>query len=129
MIKTAQEFKILLESENNEKRLLARNLDAKVEVWHEVIDKYPELKEWVVLNKTIQLEILKILAKDPNESVRATVARKRKIDREIFDILKNDSSESVRHSLMCNTKVPIDLKKEIKVDDSEWLANELKEKQ
>ena len=42
-----------------------------------IID-YPDLKKWVIHNKTVPLEILEQLSKDRNSNVRIEVARKKK---------------------------------------------------
>ncbi|MEL0455526.1 hypothetical protein WJN01_04760 [Flavobacteriaceae bacterium SZ-1-7] len=128
MIKSAEEFKRLRISENLEEQRLAALESAEITVWYETITKFPELKEWVIHNKTIQIEILEFLATDKDENVRYAIARKRKINQKIFDILKNDPSENVRHALIWNTKLPIEIKKKIKTDDSDWLKKELEEK-
>ncbi|WP_406684362.1 hypothetical protein N1F78_01125 [Seonamhaeicola sp. MEBiC1930] len=128
MISSAEEFKRLRTSENLEEQERSASESADIGVWHEVIQKFPELKEWVVHNKTIQIEILEYLASDKDEKVRYAIARKRKINNRIFDMLKSDIDKSVRHALICNTKLTSDLKRNIKTDDSDWLKKALKEK-
>lgn len=128
MIASAEEFKRLRTSDDSKEQRLSTNEPAEVSVWFEVIDKFPELKEWVAHNKTIQIEVLEYLAKDQNENVRSAVARKRKINQKIFNLLKNDNDENVRYTLLCNTKLSLDMKREIKVKDSAWLMKELNEK-
>jgi len=128
MISSAEEFKRLRTSENLEEQQLSAIESADIKVWYDVIQKFPELKKWVVQNKTIQIEVLEHLVSDKDDKVRYAIARKRKINNRIFDILKSDSDESVRHALICNTKLTLDLKKKIKTDDSDWLRNELNEK-
>lgn len=128
MVRTAEGFKQLSESEVYEEYNRATQEEASIEVWKEVLRKYPELAFWVVQNKTIQIEILKELATNPDSNVRCMVARKRKITNEIFDLLKVDKEESVQHALICNTKIPMEQKLTIRTDHSEWLKNELNEK-
>jgi hypothetical protein len=105
MIKTAEEFKKLRSSENLDEHRRAGVEEASIETWEEVISKYPELKEWVIYNKTVPLEILNQLSKDPDPKIRQEVARKRKINSEIFDRLKIDQDENVKLSLFYNTKL------------------------
>lgn len=121
MINSAEEFKRLRESEVQEEYYRATTDEASIEVWSDVLKKYPDLAFWVAQNKTIPLEVLYTLADNENVDVRCMVARKRKIDNIIFDKLKADINESVRHALMCNTKIPIEKKQQIKTSDSEWL--------
>lgn len=127
MINSAEEFKKLRLSSNLDEQHRASTEPASLEVWNQVINQYEELKEWVAHNKSIQTEILEILAHDSNPSVRSVVARKRKISDEIFDVLRKDSDESVRHALINNTKLSLEKKKNIKTDDSEWLRNALRD--
>ncbi len=128
MIRTAEEFKQLRESEIPEEFNRAAREEASIVVWKDILKKYPELAFWVAQNKSIQIEILIELAKSPDSNVRCMVARKRKITYKILDLLKEDNDESVRHALICNTKVTVEQKMTIRTDDSEWLKKELKEK-
>ena len=128
MINSAEEFKRLRTSDDLKEQRISALESADIEVWYEVINKFPDLKCWVIHNITIQIEILEYLVNDSDERVRSEIARKRKINEKIFNILKNDSSISVRSALIWNTKLSIEKKKEIKVDDSEWLSDELNDK-
>lgn len=130
MIKSAEEFVRLRESEIQEEQYRASNDSAELEIWYEVIRKYPEFKEWVIHNKTIPIEILELLAEDKDPRVRSEVARKRKINDKIFSTLSIDPNENVRYALIFNTKISKDKSKLklIKVDDSAWLQEKLKEK-
>ena len=127
MIRSAEEFKQLRESENKENYDRADVEEASIEVWYEVINKFPEFKEWVAHNKTVPVEILEELSTDPDRLVRGAVARKRKINQKICDLLKDDVDEEVRSVLIWNTKLVIELKKQIKTEDSDWLKKELNE--
>ena len=64
MIKNAEEFVKLRESEKEEEYQRAAREAASTEVWQEVIEKYPHMKKWVAYNKTVPNEILEILAED-----------------------------------------------------------------
>lgn len=127
MISSAIEFKKLRESELKEEYSKASLEEATIETWMDILKKFPELSFWVAQNKTIQIEILEILADSKEVEVRCMVARKRKINILIFDKLKNDIDETVRHALIFNQKISIELKHTIKVEDSEWLKNKLNE--
>ena len=128
MINSAEEFKRLRESEIQNEYYRAATDKASIDVWNEVLTKYPDLAFWVAQNKTIPIEVLYTLTDNDNVDVRCMVARKRKIDDTIFEKLKEDIDESVRHALICNTKLSIEKKQQIKTSDSEWLEKELKEK-
>ena len=104
MIKNADEFYFLRTSKNMDDYTRSANDSAPMEVWLEVINKYPDMKEWVALNKTIPLEILERLAKDEDSRVRYTVAMKRKITTKMIEELAKDPDESVRRAIVNNTK-------------------------
>lgn len=107
MISSAEEFVFLRTSEIFEEYTRAAYDDASDVVWMDIISKFPEMREWVAHNKTVPLNILEILARDTNESIRSTVASKRKLSPELFDLLSQDKSEAVRERIACNKKVPI----------------------
>ena len=127
MITSADEFIRLRKSGNPEEYRRAAHETADLDVWMDVIRKYPDYKEWVVHNKTIQIEILDELSKDKNPKVREEVARKRKINDEIFYRLASDEDEQVRYALACNSKLTVDQISKINFKDSGWLKGQLEE--
>ncbi|MBR07260.1 MAG: hypothetical protein CMP48_06190 [Rickettsiales bacterium] len=127
MINSAEEFRNLRMSDELQEQRRAAIEVAAYSVWLDVIQRFPELKTWVIQNKTIQIEILELLALDSDPNVRSAVARKRKITDKIFELLKDDTEESVRYDLLSNTKLALEKKLRIKVDDSEWLRDQLNE--
>ena len=106
MIDSAAEFVRLRQSHAIEEYFRAANEEASITVWMEVIDGYPEMREWVAHNKTVPLTILEVLARDSDTRVRHTVAMKRKLNPKIFAILANDADESVRAAIARNPKAP-----------------------
>lgn len=106
MISSAEEFVKLRDSEVREEYLRAAHETASIEVWLDVIKKYPGYKEWVVLNKTVPLEILEILVNDDNPNVRHAVAMKKKISIELLMKLAQDSDPSVRQRVAYNSQTP-----------------------
>jgi hypothetical protein len=106
MITSSEEFVRLRNSILQEEYSRASTDEAPLVVWYEVISLYPEMREWVAHNKTVPLEVLDKLARDPSASVRATVADKRKLSDELFELLSSDSSELVRIRLARNKKTP-----------------------
>jgi hypothetical protein len=128
MIRTAEEFKKLRTSENLDEQRRAGDEQASIDTWQETIAKYPELKTWVIYNKTIPVEILNQLSKDPNPDIRSEVACKRKIDSEIFNRLRSDNDENVKYSLLCNTKLTKEQKSQIDTSGSMWFQREVFQK-
>ncbi len=121
MIPSAEEFIRLRQSSVKSEYDRAAQDTAEIQVWLDVIKKYPDYKNWVIHNKTIQPDILELLCSDSDPEVRAAVARKRKINDSIIAVLSVDPDENVRYALLCNTKLTPDKKSHIKVDDSPWL--------
>lgn len=105
MIESAEEFKRLRESENPYEYRRAAHEEAPLDVWRDVIDRFPEMRFWVAQNKTAPIQILRILAQDSDSRVRSMVAEKRKIDREVKEILIKDPDSGVRGRLVWNAKL------------------------
>jgi len=105
MIESAEEFKRLRESDIPEEYNRAAYEEAETEVWKDVLEKHPEMSFWVAQNKTVPIEILKVLATNQDPDVRDMVARKRKIPESLMLTLAVDGDESVRLALANNAKV------------------------
>lgn len=118
MIADAEEFVQLRLSTTPADYMRAAEEEASIETWLRVIEDYPEMKRWVALNKTVQLEVLRVLAKDAEPSVRSAVADKRKLDRELFEELSRDYDEAVRARVAYNKRVPADLLELLRGDTS-----------
>jgi hypothetical protein len=82
---------------------------ASDEVWLEVIQKYPDYVRWVAHNKSISLEIIRILAVHPDDNVRFSIAAKRKTPPEILWLLAKDQDDSVRQRVVNNAKTPTEI--------------------
>jgi hypothetical protein len=104
MIETAAEFIKLRSSDVPEEYARAAHEEAPLTVWEQVIEEFPEYRFWVAHNKTVPVEILRVLSADPDWKVRGMVASKRKLPEELQLILARDSDENVRHDLACNRK-------------------------
>jgi hypothetical protein len=109
MINSSEEFVALRRSQDYRQYQRAAHDSAPEEVWIDVINNYPDMKEWVVHNKTVPVSILRMLAGDPDSRVRFAVATKRKCDRHIFCALSMDPDPSVRLRVAFNRKTPIDI--------------------
>ncbi len=102
MIKSAREFVKLRNSERPEEYLRSANEAAQTDVWLEVLKGYPSMKVWVAHNKTIPIEILEILAEDPDPEVRRAVAMKNKLPAHLMTLLATDVDGSVRERIAYN---------------------------
>jgi hypothetical protein len=123
MISNPDEFVRLRTSTLPEEYMRAVEEEATIETWLTTIDKFPDMKKWVAMNKTIQLEILKILAQDSDSEVRSVVAEKRKLDRALFEELSRDIDEVVRKRVAYNKKVPSDILERLKNDSSQLVRD------
>jgi hypothetical protein len=128
MITSATEFIRLRESDDLTEQKRASTEFAEMNIWLEVIERYPDFKVWVIHNKEIQTEILELLSKDPNPEIRSAVARKRKINKAIKENLSKDPDENVRFALRSNTNLSLDELNEINTEDSMWLKEKLDER-
>jgi hypothetical protein len=105
-ISSAEEFVRLRSSDIPEEYHLASWGEASDEVWLEVIQKYPECARWVAHNKSISLEIIRILAIHPDDDVRSFIAAKRKSPTDVLWMLAQDKVDSVRARVAYNAKTP-----------------------
>jgi hypothetical protein len=103
---SAEEFIRLRSSQNAEEYLSAAHGKASDEVWLEVIKQYPEYARWVAHNKTISVEIIRVLATNPDENVRFQIAAKRKTPPDVLWTLAKDENDSVRNRVVHNAKTP-----------------------
>jgi hypothetical protein len=121
-ITSSEEFVRLRLSDDPADYRRASNEDAPMEVWEAVIATRPDMKPWVIHNKTVPLEMLRGLASDADTEVRCAVAGKRKLDRELFNALAADPEPEVRHRVAWNAKVPVDLLLALTRDENAWVA-------
>ena len=128
MINSADEFIRLRTSEIKEEYDRSAHDNADISTWTEVIEKFPDCKEWVIHNTTVPVDILERLTLDNDPKIRSAVARKRKINDKIFLALSQDKDENVRYALMCNTNLTVDKLRKIKTVDSDWLVKQLNER-
>jgi hypothetical protein len=103
MILSTDEF-VQLRDRNNER---ATRDCAPECVWLEIIAQHPEMKKWVVHNKTVPQSVLEMLADDPEPEIRFAVAMKRKTPSGLLEKPARDRDESVRLQVARNPKTPV----------------------
>jgi hypothetical protein len=103
---SAEEFIRLRNSRDSEESRRAAHEPAPLEVWTDVIERYPQARFWVAQNKTVPVEILAVLAIDPDPKVRFMVAMKRKLTPELLEMLARDSDESIRERIARHRRTP-----------------------
>jgi len=90
MIDNIKEYIKLADSNNLEDNNRTKMEQLSSEVISEIIHNYPERKAWLVHNKHIPTDVLRLLCTDSNSDVRFTVAMKNKNDRYIFETLMKE---------------------------------------
>jgi hypothetical protein len=122
MIETAEEFLRLRTSGDPEAYRRAASEPAPESVWWEVIARHPEMKAWVIHNKTVPTSILTALADDPDSAIRSAVAMKRKCDPATLEKLASDPDCSVRLRVAYNPKTPASTLRRMAADEWERVA-------
>ncbi|XAS74012.1 HEAT repeat domain-containing protein [Micrococcaceae bacterium Sec5.1] len=123
MIQSAAEFVRLRSSEDPAEYHRAAHEEADVSVWLDVIDKYPDMRFWVAHNKTVPLEILELLASDPDVRVRSFVATKRKINIDLLQKLALDEDDTVRAAVTRHRRATTELIESL-LDDESWFVRD-----
>jgi hypothetical protein len=123
LITSADEFVALRTSEDHRDSRRAAEEAASPEVWLDVIDAYPEMRLWVAHNKTVPMEILELLARDPDSTVRWTVATKGKLTVELLELLARDPDETVRVRVARNRLVATGVLR-LLAQDYSWVVRE-----
>ena len=77
VIESADELVRLRRSTDSAEYGRAARDAASAETWLDMIQRFPDMREWVAHNKTLPLEILEILRRDPDEKVQSVVRQKR----------------------------------------------------
>ena len=122
MIRSAEEFRCIRLSDEEQAIVRASREDAPVAVWREVIERWPDMRFWVAHNRTIPLEILECLSRDQDERTRKRVAMKRKLPLDIRWRLAHDPAASVVQTIIQNRTTPLDLVEHIRNTTSDtWL--------
>jgi hypothetical protein len=122
MMHSAEEFVRLRQSDSQADYLKAATDSATVDVWLDVIRRFPEMKVWVARNKTVPIEILLVLAGDHDSNVRVAVATKNKLSEELFTVLAGDADDSVRQRIAYNKNTPIHVLQRLSLDTCELVA-------
>lgn len=126
MITSAAEFIKLRTSAVMEEYQRAAHEEAPLAVWWELVHDHPDMKVWVVHNKTVPLEILAALSTDEDASIRSAIARKGKASFEILDRLSQDPDEGVRLSVAYNETTSLEILKRMLDDDWEMIVDRVK---
>lgn len=109
MIESVEEFIRLRRSEDPAEYLRAAHDEAPLAVWLDLIAHHPGMRSWAAHNKTVPIDVLSILACDPDSDVRFSVAMKNKLTPALMHQLASDPDASVRTRIAYNKNAPIEL--------------------
>jgi hypothetical protein len=127
MINSVEEFIKLRKSQNPEEYNRANDDFLPDDVAFDLIENYPEMREYVSVNSTISLKVLNRLADDEDWLVRLGVLemhpftgkKAHTLDRHLLDKLSKDEDESIRRRVSCHPDTPIDILERLIHDPSE----------
>lgn len=128
MINSADEFYQLRTSENPEKYLRAAWDEAPIEIWYEVLRKYPDMAFWIAQNESVQIEVLFHLSSHPEWRVRSMIASKNKITEDLQMKLAMDEDVFVRNSVARNKKATEKVLKLLVDDEDEEIKKIVKDR-
>ncbi|MEU9885615.1 hypothetical protein [Sphaerisporangium sp. NPDC051011] len=106
MITSAQEFLSLRFSDDPAEYNRAAREPAPLEVWLELINDHPEARFWVAHNKTVPIEVLRLLATDADWRVRSMVASKNKAPSDVLERLSTDEHDAIRQTVAGHPNTP-----------------------
>jgi hypothetical protein len=122
MIESVGEFMRLYETSENAKEWRFESLSSAV--WRELLERgFP--KEVLLLHKHIPVEVLGVLAQDPDPNIRSMVADKRAAA-PLLPSLAHDQEPRVRLRVVFNGKATPDLLAELCLDADPEIAAEAK---
>jgi hypothetical protein len=124
MIHSVDEFVRLRTSQDPSAYGRSADESASDETWLEIIKRFPDMRFWVAVNKTIPAHIMELLASDPDPRVRGHIARKNRASLSILTKLASDPEPSVRHGVIANKKVPLDLLQKLAGDNEPFVARD-----
>ncbi|WHP32006.1 hypothetical protein QMG90_03415 [Trabulsiella odontotermitis] len=125
MINSSKEFIELRNSDFPAECNRAKIEGAPIEVWFELIEKYPDMRVWVARNKAIPREIIVYLSKDSDPIVRHAICSKYPLDMDIYLLFSKDPDEGIRSRLTFNKKLPLAILKEMSENDpSEFVRSQ-----
>lgn len=124
MINSAEEF-VTLRISNSRRAALDNAPEA---VWLDVINRFPEMREWVAVNKTLPESIHWHLVRDPDPRVRYQVADRRQLTEDMLVELAKDKDETVRHRVGWNKRTPRLVLEQLAQDSSSFVAETARER-
>lgn len=130
MIESPEEFVRLRTSEDPDQYRRAAHETAPPVVWLAIIEKYPEMRQWVAHNKTIPTDVYFALYEKCKDGASGTdewhtkvmLAMKGSCPSDLLEQLASDADESVRDSVARNKHTPEHILRKLSSDEWEECA-------
>ncbi|WP_143020534.1 HEAT repeat domain-containing protein [Sinosporangium album] len=106
MIESAAEFLALRLGDDPAGYNRAARDSAPLEIWLELVTHHSEAHFWVAQNKTVPIEILRILTASSDWRARSMVAGKNKATPDMLEALAKDDHDAVRHVVAGHRNTP-----------------------
>ena len=100
MFRFAEEFVAFRTSTDAPDYVRALSEHASLATWLDVVQRFPAMRIWVAHNNAVPLEVLRVRARNPEETVRVRIAWNGKAPAEILDRLAGDESPLVRDAAL-----------------------------
>jgi len=114
-ITSAKEFVRLRDSQIPQEYEQAAYRPISASVCREIIENYPEMKKWVIHNKTVPMEILEELSSDKNVNIRdAVLGKKNSVT--ILEKLSSDPEPHIRFLVAGKPNTALDILKRLAMD-------------
>jgi hypothetical protein len=107
-IESPEEFVRLLHGDS-EDRQRAAWATMEMSVWQDLLKEDSDIRFAVAHNKVVPVEILAILAKDPESRVRSMVSVKHKLTPEILATMVDDPYDAIRMSVASHKNTPVEV--------------------
>jgi hypothetical protein len=127
-IASAEEFVRLRESPEREDYLRPVREEVSLAVLRDVIARFPDHRETVVLNKFVPVELLEELCSDEDWSVRNWIAKKRSLPEHLQVRLTADPHDVVRRSLVDNKRATRRCLEALVDDPFEWIREKARKR-
>ncbi|BCJ36035.1 hypothetical protein Athai_35380 [Actinocatenispora thailandica] len=128
MISSASEFLSLRYTSDPRYYERAAHDTADLRTWLDINGRYPEPRKRLANNKNVPLEVLSVLAADPDPGVRHMVATKRKLSAEIIERLAMDKDDSVRLQIARHSNASTSVLATLASGDWEMVADAARER-
>ena len=120
-IESAEEFVRLSWSEDGAESLRSVYGWAEDAVWHDVLNRFPDMTSWVIHNKSVPHTILDRVIETGDSGLREEVTIKRKLNAAQMERLVRDPDWRVRQGIAGHPKISEELLLRLQKDSNHWV--------